>query len=78
MQNAQDEASIWLAGGKGESKKVFSFKDPARTFGFVNGGSVTHDTMRKKLSDVWEDTGQWEFITGEEILRRLMRQLEDR
>ncbi|WP_026441352.1 type III-B CRISPR module RAMP protein Cmr1 [Pseudacidobacterium ailaaui] len=62
----------WLAGGRAESKKVFSFKDPARTFGFVKPGLLTLDDMRKRLKYVWQDLKNEEFLTGPTILDRLL------
>lgn len=68
--SAQPES--WLAGGRAESKKVFSFKDPARTFGFVKPGLLTLDDMRKRLKDAWQDLKNEEFLTGPTILDRLL------
>lgn len=63
----------WLAGrrvgqdGKPESKKVFSFKDPRRTFGFVNPGELTFDQLKTKLRAAWPDLQDEEFVTGDRI-----------
>ena len=62
----------WLAGGRAESKKVFSFKSPPRTFGFVKPGLLTMDDMRKRLRDVWRDLKNEEFLTGPTVLDRLL------
>lgn len=51
--NNNDRASRWLAGGRGESKKVFSSKEPGRTFGFVKPGVVTLGDIRKRLEKAW-------------------------
>jgi CRISPR-associated protein Cmr1 len=61
-----------LAGGRAESKRVFSFKDPPRTFGFVKPGLLTLDDMRKRLKGVWQDLKNEEFLTGPTILDRLL------
>jgi len=62
----------WLAGGRAESKKVFSFKSPSRTFGFVKPDLLTLDDMRKRLKYVWQDLKNEEFLTGPTILDRLL------
>jgi len=61
-----------LAGGRAESKKVFSFKDPSRTFGFVKPGLLTLDQMRERLNGAWQDLKNEEFLTGSNILDRLL------
>lgn len=66
-----DKADLWLAGHQQESKKVFSFKDPARTFGFVKPGTVNFDEMKKRLKDVWTGFNDNEFLEGSEILNQL-------
>lgn len=70
-----DDASRWLAGGRAESKKVFSFKDPEsarRTFGFVQSADQL-DEMRQRLREkAWDDLDDDEFATGGEILHRLL------
>jgi len=66
------EMNRWLAGHQQESKKVFSFKEPAdarRTFGFRNPGLVEFDEIKRRLSVVWEE--DFKFLTGEEILQDL-------
>lgn len=71
-----------------ESKKVFSFRDPPRTFGFVNphGGNnaVTLDTIKERLEAAWERSesddqdGQAssvsKLLTGPEILNILLNE----
>ena len=67
----------WLAGYRpnprmkieAESKKVFSFKDPARTFGFVKPGVIDFEEMKERLEDVWGQD-DWQFLTGETILEQ--------
>lgn len=77
-----ENAARWLAGGRGESKKVFSFKDPARTFGFINPnpvdvGFVNPDTVdvakiTGKLKQAWPELRNDEILTGDTILARLL------
>ena len=76
LANGKDEVSRWLAGSRQESKKVFSFKDPPRTFGFVNPGLLSLDEMRKRLNGVWQDLKNEEFLTGSNILDRLLAEVE--
>ncbi len=72
LMDSQDEASKWLAGGRADSKKVFSFKEPARTFGFVQDPDKL-DEMRQRLRDkAWPDLQEDEFLTGEAILGSLL------
>lgn len=67
----------WLAGYRpnprikieAESKKVFSFKAPARTFGFVKPGVIDFEEMKERLEDVWGQD-DWQFLTGETILEQ--------
>ncbi len=77
LANHSDNISKWLAGSQRESKKVFSFKKPARTFGFAKPGLVDFDAMKKRLQDVWGEDG-WEFLTGEKIIDRLLAKEGDR
>lgn len=65
----------WLAGSQQESKKVFSFKNPARTFGFVKPGLINHETMKQRLEKVWENK-DWKFLCGEEIIKQLFAEEE--
>ena len=69
---AENEINQWLAGGPGESKKVFSFKSPARTFGFVNN-QLTYEEIRERLSKVWGEgfRRDEDFLTGEKVLDQL-------
>ncbi len=78
LVNPNDEISKWLAGSQQESKKVFSFKHPARTFGFVNPRLIDFDfdAMKQRLQGVWGKDG-WEFLAGEEIIDQLLPK-EDR
>ena len=69
--NPNDQISKWLAGSQQESKKIFSFKHPPRTFGFIKSGLIDFDAMKKRLQAVWGKDG-WEFLTGEEIIDRLL------
>lgn len=76
QQSGQNDS--WIAGRRpdrrnnieAESKKVFSFNEPARTFGFVKPCLIDFDAMKKRLQDVWEQDG-WELLTGEKIIDRL-------
>lgn len=77
----------WIAGRcpdrrnnvEAESKKVFSFKNPARTFGFVKQGLIDFTAMKQKLENpnVWGKNG-WDFLTGDEIINQLFVDKEDR
>ena len=58
-----DRISKWLAGSQQESKKVFSFKNPARTFGFVKPELIDFNTMKQRLTNAWGQNG-WNFLTG--------------
>lgn len=81
IDNCKEE-DRWLAGTQTKSKKVFSFKKPARTYGFVNpafenpnlpGYKNIEDlfaNMENRLKSVWGDTG-WNFDKGCEIINRL-------
>lgn len=70
LVNRDDQVSRWLAGSRQESKKVFSFKNPPRTFGFVNPGLIDHEEMKKRLINVWGENN-WEYLTGDIIRDRL-------
>lgn len=61
----------WLAGRRGESKKIFSFKSPARTFGFVRDPS-DFDKVRDELREIWgmPQTNDW-FVSGDTLIDRL-------
>jgi CRISPR-associated protein Cmr1 len=70
LANPMDNVSRWLAGSQQESKKIFSFKKPARTFGFVKPGLVDFEKIKERLKQVWQDfDSDREFLTGEEILK---------
>jgi len=69
-----DDWHRWLAGGIGASKKVFSFKSPTRTFGFVRHPSE-FDQVRDELRAIWgmPETNDW-FVSGEMLIDRLFSQ----
>jgi len=71
-KSQSSSGNSWLAGSQGESKKVFSFKAPARTFGFVQQVSAL-DVTRETLSAVWSlpaTPGDW-LVCGDALLDRL-------
>lgn len=76
-QNPTSDLEKWLAGGRAESKKVFSFKDPGsarRTFGFAQSANKL-DEMKQRLRDrAWKDLKDDEFLTGTKILQELLGQ----
>ena len=69
----------WLAGQRPDrrrnvdaaSKKVFSFRSPPRTFGFVAPGVVTFDQMKQRLAQAWGSLGPSDFVAGDVLLTRL-------
>lgn len=63
----------WLAGCQQESKKVFSFKSPPRTFGFVKPGIITFADMKQRLKGAWPNLRDEEFLTGATILDELLK-----
>ncbi|HXG05873.1 MAG TPA: type III-B CRISPR module RAMP protein Cmr1 [Nitrososphaera sp.] len=63
----------WLAGRQQESKKVFSFKSPPRTFGFVKPGIITFADMKQRLKGAWPNLRDEEFLTGATILDELLK-----
>lgn len=66
----------WLAGSRGTSKKVFSFSQPARTFGFVRNATDL-ETTRTALQSVWGlHAGSDWFLAGDAILDRLCATME--
>ncbi|MBI4632972.1 MAG: type III-B CRISPR module RAMP protein Cmr1 [Deltaproteobacteria bacterium] len=77
LKNGRDEISRWLAGSQQESKKMFSFKNYARTFGFVKPGLIDFNVMKQRLTNVWGKSG-WDFITGHMIVNQLFAMKEDR
>ncbi len=70
--NKNDQVSRWLAGGRGESKKVFSFAERARTFGFVKPGTISHEEMKERLRQAWTDLMDGEYQKGLDILDKLL------
>jgi CRISPR-associated protein Cmr1 len=73
--NPSQQPDRWLAGRQQESKKVFSFKAPEpaqRTFSFVNPGQLTLKDMHERLKGAWPDLKDKEFVTGLDILQRLL------
>lgn len=83
----------WLAGRRprmgtaAESKKVFSFNNPARTFGFFNPGTLEFADIKNRLKQAWPDlkndessqraTLQSLILKGEAILDRLTNGVSD-
>ncbi len=72
LRQGANGAERWLAGGQAESKKVFSFKDQARTFGFVNQGTIDFGEMKQRLKGIWPDLKDGGFVKGDEVLKRLL------
>lgn len=71
----------WLAGRRAsrgqlaESKKVFSFKDPPRTFGFVEKANNLQNrlqSLKDHLESDWQDFHDTEFKHGSEILASIL------
>lgn len=62
----------WLAGSRQESKKVFSFREQPRTYGFVHPGVITIDQMKQRLAKVWKNGETGNLILGDVILARLL------
>jgi CRISPR-associated protein Cmr1 len=78
LVNRNNEISRWLAGSQQkESKKVFSFKNPARTFGFVKPGLIDFNAIKQLLSNAWSQNG-WDFLTRDEIIDQLFAGKEGR
>ena len=78
LDNRTDEVAKWLAGSQQGSKKVFSFKNPPRTFGFVNPDIINFKQMKKRLENIWGNENNWIFLKGNNILSSLMQEiLED-
>lgn len=71
---ANNETNRWLAGQQQESKKVFSFKEPARSFGFQRPGAVSFDEIKARLRAAWTDFKDDELVTRDAILARLTTQ----
>jgi CRISPR type III-B/RAMP module RAMP protein Cmr1 len=79
LRNNATEFDKWLAGRQQESKKVFSFKEPPRTFGFVNPGlqdsnqrPLDFNEIRRRLKQVWPNFQDSEFLDGQTILQSLL------
>jgi len=79
LRNNATEFDKWLAGRQQESKKVFSFKEPPRTFGFVNPDlqdsnqrSLDFNEIRRRLEQVWPNFQDSEFLDGQTILQSLL------
>jgi CRISPR-associated protein Cmr1 len=63
----------WIAGGRQESKKVFSFKkNPKRTFGFVKPGVIGFDDIKGRLDVAWPGLQADEFLNGSKIRHMLI------
>lgn len=77
LATRNDGIAGWLAGSQQESKKVFSFKDPARTFGFVKPGLIDFNTMKQRLTNAWGQNG-WDFLAGDKIIDQLFAGKGDR
>jgi len=77
LATGTDGIARWLAGSQQESKKVFSFKNPARTFGFVKPGLIDFNTMKQRLTNAWGQNG-WDFLTGDKIIDQLFAGKGDR
>jgi len=77
LATRNDGIAGWLAGSQQESKKVFSFKDPARTFGFVNPRLIDFNAMKQGLTNAWGQNG-WNFLAGDKIIHQLFAGKEDR
>lgn len=75
LANRNDGIARWLAGSQQKSKKVFSFKNPARTFGFVTPNLIDFAEMKKRLREAWSDLD--DFREGPAILDDLLPK-EDR
>ncbi|HON06784.1 MAG TPA: type III-B CRISPR module RAMP protein Cmr1 [Verrucomicrobiota bacterium] len=76
LSNENDKISEWLAGSEIKSKKIFSFKNPPRTFGFINPSIMNFEEIKKRLKSVWNDEDNWQFFTGEEIIKLLLEELK--
>ena len=73
LANRNEGIARWLAGSQRETKKVFSFKNPARTFGFVRSTTKLNE-MRQRLKDnAWADLKDDEFLTSDTILASLLK-----
>jgi CRISPR-associated protein Cmr1 len=77
--NPTNPIDAWLAGRQQESKKVFSFKEPPRTFGFVNPGlqdsnqrPLDFNEIRRRLKQVWLNFQDSELLESQTILQLLL------
>ena len=70
-----NKTNKWLAGRQqvSVSKKVFSFKDQPRTFGFVKPDVIGFDDMKGRLKIAWPSLKADELLKGPEILRIILR-----
>ncbi len=83
QQSGQNDS--WIAGRRpdrrnnieAESKKVFSFKNPPRTFGFVKPDLIDFAGMKTRLRNAWLDLQGDDFHEGPAILDDLFSK-EDR
>ena len=72
------QGDSWLAGRRAgggqdpESKKVFSCRQPERTFGFIKDGEVSLDELKTKLREAWHDLDDADVRTGDAILNKLL------
>lgn len=73
MLAVHSETNKWLAGRQRESKKVFSFKHPQRTFGFVKPEVIDFNEMKKRLREAWPDLKDDELCQGSDIFKSLIR-----
>lgn len=68
----ENDTNRWLAGGKQESKKVFSFKHPQearRTFGFVHPGPTGWNEIQTLLKRAWGN--KFSLLTRNHILQTI-------
>ncbi len=71
-KSSSAQGDSWRAGSRGVSKKVFSFKSPERTFGFVEKTNEL-DAVRDALRPIWSEpaaSNDW-FVSGDALLARL-------
>lgn len=73
MLAVHSETNKWLAGRQRESKKVFSFKHPQRTFGFVKPEVIDFNEMMKRLREAWPDLKDDELYLGSDIFKSFIR-----
>lgn len=70
-------ANTWLKDKRGVSTKIFSFNCPksaGRTFGFMQSQDRLGEMRQHLRKHAWNDLKDDEFVTGPEILRRLLGQ----